>query len=214
MSRKQIFRLTIDCAMFLILFAVMGYNLTGNPSHEWLGICLTGLFLVHVLLNLDWVKRLFRGRYGFKRIISTSINFLLIIILLTLILASLSISSTLFPEIRLFPDEMFFVRLHIWAGNWLFILVAIHFGMQWHRVRPFLPRISKLSKQLLRIVLILMVCWGIWAMWERNLLYKLSMYESFDLWRGNTSLIRFVIDYLGIFILFATLTRHTFGRLR
>lgn len=51
---------------------------------------------------------------------------LMFIALLTLVLASLPISSEVFPWFQLFTDEMLPTQIHILAGNWLFVLIAIH----------------------------------------------------------------------------------------
>ena len=83
-----------------------------------------------------------RARYNLRRVSGLVINLLMFIALLTLILASLPISSEVFPCFRLFADEMLPAQTHILAGNWLFILIAIHLGMQWNRVQPFLPTFS------------------------------------------------------------------------
>lgn len=204
MSKKQLFRLIIDGTMLLMLFWVMAYSLTGNTLHEWSGIVLTALFLVHIVLNIGWVGRIFKGRYNLRRILGLVVNLLMFIALLTLVSASLPISSEVFPCFRLFADEMLPAQIHILAGNWLFVLISIHLGMQWNRVQPFLPTFNRRTTTVIRIVLILIAFYGVWAVFQRNLFPKLAMYYTFDVWRGETSIVRFLADYIGIFTLFAT----------
>lgn len=205
MSKKQIFRLVIDGTMLLMLFWIMAYSLTGNTLHEWSGIALTALFLVHIVLNRGWVGRIFKGRYSVRRTSGLVVNLLMFIALTTLVLASLPISSEVFPWFRLFADEMLPAQIHTLAGNWLFVLIAIHLGMQWSRVQLFLPIFSHRTTTIIRIAVVLIACYGVWAIWQRNLLPKLIMYYTFDIWRGETSIVRFLVDYIGIFTLFATM---------
>lgn len=128
---------------------------------------------------------------------------LMFIALLTLVLASLPISSEVFPWFQLFTDEMLPTQIHILAGNWLFVLIAIHLGMQWNRVQPFLPTFSHRTTTT-RITLIIIALNDIWAVFQHNLFPKLAMYYTLDIWRGETSIVRFLADYIGIFTLFAT----------
>ena len=70
MKTKQILRLTTDAALLLLLFVVMAYSFTGNTVHEWMGIALVVLALVHLFLNkhieIKSVKKLFLNRKTFR----------------------------------------------------------------------------------------------------------------------------------------------------
>lgn len=205
MTRKQAIRLSIDGSMFVLLLWVMAHTLTGNTLHEWSGIALTALFVAHFVLNATWIKRLFKGRYNFRRTFGTVVNILMLAAVLTLIAASLPISSEVFPWFHLFADEMLPAQIHILAGNWLFVLAALHLGTQWHRVQPFLPKYSQSMALILRIVLVSVAAYGVWALWQRNLPAKLAMYYTFDFGRADETLLRFAADYLSIFVLFAVI---------
>jgi len=61
------------------------------------------------------------------------------------------------------------------------------------------------------MVVLAVACYGVWALWQRNLLPKLVMYYSFDFWRGNVSVMRFVADYISIFAFFAVIAYHIVG---
>lgn len=52
-----------DLGMTVLLVCQMGYLLLGEAVHEWLGILLFLLFLLHHLLNRGWHKNLLRGIY-------------------------------------------------------------------------------------------------------------------------------------------------------
>lgn len=210
-GKKQILRLSVDTAMLILLFVVMSYDVTGNTLHEWIGIALMCLFVIHIALNFAWARQVVKGRYGFRRILGTTINILLLTSLIMTLAASLPISSEVFPWFRLFATEAFPVQIHIAAGNWMFILVAMHFGTQWHRVRIYLPCTSKSVSTAIGMVVIAVACYGVWALWQRNLLPKLVMYYSFDFWRGNVSVMRFVADYISIFAFFAVIAYHIVG---
>ena len=62
MKYKQVVKLIIDIAMYLIFVALMQEHLW-DGLHEWLGIALFTLFIVHTILNFRWYQSLFKGKY-------------------------------------------------------------------------------------------------------------------------------------------------------
>ena len=62
MKYKQVVKLIIDIAMYLIFVALMQEHLW-DGLHEWLGITLFALFIAHTILNFRWYQSLFKGKY-------------------------------------------------------------------------------------------------------------------------------------------------------
>ena len=54
MRPKQILRMSVDVLMTVLFLVLMAYHVTGNRLHEWLGILLYVLFLLHHVLNSAW----------------------------------------------------------------------------------------------------------------------------------------------------------------
>ena len=55
-------RRIIDVCMTLVLLVLMAYQVTGEMVHEWTGILMTVLVIVHQVLNRRWYKSLFKGK--------------------------------------------------------------------------------------------------------------------------------------------------------
>lgn len=70
MTARTKIKLTIDILMTLVLLFVMGYQFWGEVAHEWVSAGMFVLFLTHHLLNLNWHKNLFRGKYSGTRILT------------------------------------------------------------------------------------------------------------------------------------------------
>ena len=51
MKYKQVVKLIIDIAMYLIFVALMQEHLWSDGLHEWLGITLFALFIANTILN-------------------------------------------------------------------------------------------------------------------------------------------------------------------
>lgn len=201
MKRKQAFRLTIDALMLIILFVVMGYSLTGNTVHEWMGIALTALVVVHLILNKSWFTNLLKGKYRWRRAVGLIINGLLILTFLAIILSSMPISAEVFPFVHLFEEEMWPATIHIVLAYWFFLLCAVHLGMQWPRVMPHLPKALRESRTVAPAVLGLISLYGLCALWSRGVFAKLVMTDIMELVREPDVWTKFLLDYGSIFVL-------------
>ena len=60
MKPGLILRISADLAMPVLLLLLMTYDLIGQAAHEWLGIAMFLLFILHHVLNRSWLKSVFR----------------------------------------------------------------------------------------------------------------------------------------------------------
>ena len=51
MSKKMTIQKIVDCLMMIVLLFLMTYELIGQGTHEWLGITMLILLVIHHLLN-------------------------------------------------------------------------------------------------------------------------------------------------------------------
>ncbi len=57
MSRAKAKHMTkriVDAAMTVLLLCLMAYQITGETLHEWIGMGMTGLVIIHQILNRKW----------------------------------------------------------------------------------------------------------------------------------------------------------------
>lgn len=54
MSRKAKLKIVVDVAMTLLFLMQMGYHMMNNRAHEWTGVALCLLIIVHHALNGGW----------------------------------------------------------------------------------------------------------------------------------------------------------------
>ena len=57
-------RKIVDAAMTVVLLFLMAYQVTGEAAHEWIGVSMTILVIVHQILNRKWYGALFKGKYN------------------------------------------------------------------------------------------------------------------------------------------------------
>ena len=70
---KRRIKIIVDIIMFLLFLYLLSYRPgMGLMYHAVVGIAQLSLFILHHLLNLNWYGTLFKGRYGFRRILLTA----------------------------------------------------------------------------------------------------------------------------------------------
>lgn len=131
LKNKVIFRRVIDLLMALALIFLMGYQLWGEAAHEWVGIGMGVLFIAHQVLNRKWYRSLTRGNYSPMRILHTLVNALAFLAILALLVSGILLSNHVFtfvPAASLIGTAQ---RVHLAASHWLYVLLALHFGLHW-----------------------------------------------------------------------------------
>ena len=73
-NKKNVIKKIVDALMSVLLLCLMAYQVTGETLHEWGGIAMTVLLIVHHILNFKWYKSLFKGRYNACRIVTVIVN--------------------------------------------------------------------------------------------------------------------------------------------
>ena len=83
MSRTKtnnMIRRIVDAAMTVLLLLLLAYQGTGEVLHEWIGMGMTVLVIVHQILNRRWYGVLLKGKYNAYRVLTTVINILLLLL--------------------------------------------------------------------------------------------------------------------------------------
>jgi len=137
-SRRRILartRLDFWLDALLLVAYTLAYSLgfTGIATHEWLGIGLGVVLLVHLTLHWDWVIRTTRKllRLGGRERFVWLVNLLLLS--MTLCIASgILISEVALPQLGITPPASSFWRqMHGTTATLTLILVPIHAALDW-----------------------------------------------------------------------------------
>lgn len=125
---KRIKMLT-DIGMVILMPLLMLYSLIGEALHEWFGIAVLCLFLVHHLLNWRWHRNLFRGKYNLQRSVGVVVNIMVSICMILTGISGIMMSKHVF-RIEFLSDGISLARkMHLICSHWLFVLTSIHAGM-------------------------------------------------------------------------------------
>ncbi len=128
-TRKRNLKWIVDLCMCLVLLCLMAYQVCGEVLHEWGGILMTLLLIVHHILNRRWYASLFKGRYNAYRVITVLVNTLLLGCITLTALCGMSMSAHAVPFLYGLLPVSFARQMHLALSFWSFVLMGFHLGL-------------------------------------------------------------------------------------
>ena len=119
----------VDILLGIGLLLLMSYQVTGEAGHEWTGIVMTVLMILHQILNRKWYAALFRGKYTPLRTVQTMVNAALVISFVLTALCGINMSVHAVPFLSEFMRASLGRRLHLTLSHWCFVLMGLHLGL-------------------------------------------------------------------------------------
>ncbi|MDR2340242.1 MAG: DUF4405 domain-containing protein [Deltaproteobacteria bacterium] len=199
--------------MAIFILNSLAYRITGDIAHEWIGVCVFALLVIHNIIHWSWYRRIFQGRYNFRRILNTIINIILLVTTATLIITGLLHSRTVLSFMH--PSGGMLLRqIHTIAAYWCLLVISVHIGIHWEIIiNHILKTIKKIGiNHLPAIVTSCMVAivliYGVYSFLERDMPAKLFLGYSFDFWDENKNEISFFTENISIMAVYIFLTHH------
>ena len=119
----------VDVCMTVLLLCLMAYQVTGEVLHEWIGMGMTALVIIHQILNRKWYGAIFKGKYNPYRIVTTVVNIALILSFALTAFCGMSMSGHAVPFLYGMTKVSFARRMHLSMSHWAFVLMGLHLGM-------------------------------------------------------------------------------------
>jgi hypothetical protein len=124
----------LDVVILVSYIVAYSYGFTGDAIHEWLGLALGLVLLVHLTLHWDWVVRTTRklfGRRGHDRVIWL-VNLALLFGMTLCIVSGIVISRVALSSLGFFlTSNLFWDRLHLLTAEITLGLVPVHAALRW-----------------------------------------------------------------------------------
>ena len=187
---------------------LMAYSLIGETAHEWIGTSMLLLFVAHHILNYRWFRTLFKGRYRPVRIMNTAVNFLLLIDILFQGISGIVMSRQVFSFLNIQQGASLARIVHLLGAYWGFVLMSIHIGLHWNTMLGHMKKTMKESKWIhfaARFLCIGISVYGIYAFITRQISDYMLLKTQFAFFDFNEPIMRFLMDYVAMIVLFATL---------
>ena len=116
--------------MTVALTLMMSKQITEQAGHEYIGITMFVLFLVHQYLNRRWYGALLKGRYTPARVLSVLVNLSLLVSFVMTALSGIIISEEfLFLNVEALTS--FARTAHLCCSYLSFVLMGVHLGLHW-----------------------------------------------------------------------------------
>ena len=206
MSKKLICKIIVDILMLASMPVLMAYMLAGEVLHEWLGAGILVLFILHHALNFHWIKNLFRGKYTISRIVKTTVNVLILVMIIELAYSGIVLSRHVFANLDIHASRANARSIHMFCSYWGLLLMSLHFGFHWDMflgiARKFTKKKSVFRTAILRVLAASIAGYGIYAFQKREIGSYLMMKIQFAFFDMEESLFSFITEYLAVMGMF------------
>lgn len=130
MKSNVIVKRSVDTAMYILFLFLMGQCVLRGIVHEWMGISIGILFVVHNILNYKWYITLLKGKYSWARTVQLVINIFLLLAMLFCMASGILVSQHIFA---IGSGKMIELgrHLHLVSTAWAFVLMNFHLGLHW-----------------------------------------------------------------------------------
>lgn len=220
MKPKAIIKIVIDVLMTLGLLFLMGYQFWGDAAHEWAGAGMFLLFILHHVLNGNWYKSLFKGRYTPSRIFQVVVDLLVFLAMIGLMVSGIMLSNHVFSFLNIHGGMSFARLLHMAAAYWGFVLMALHLGLHWGiflglaKKALHLKQTSRVRKILLPVLGAGIAIYGLIVFIQRDLLTYMLLQTQFVFLDFGEPVPLFYLDYLAMMGAFIFLAYYVSALLR
>ena len=207
-NRKNILKKLIDIIMTLLLLCLMAYQVTGESFHEWFGIAMTAILVIHHVLNYRWYKSLFKGKYNAYRTVTVIINTLLLAAIALTALCGMAMSGHAVPFLYGFLPVSFARRFHLAMSFWSFILMGMHLGLH----VPAMTAGWKLSgkaKTALTLIFAVIAGLGLWLFIKNGIPDYIFFRTPFAFFDYEKSAVLVFLENLAILVFFAFIGAQT-----
>lgn len=198
-------KISIDAAMTLALLLLMAYGLVGEAAHEWLGMGMFALFLLHHLLNRRWIRAVPQGRYTPLRMVQTTLIGLIFLCMVGSMVSGIVLSRHVFAFLPKHGGYELAGKLHILCAFWGFVLMSLHLGMHWNMLLTMARkhlRPNQIRTWALRIAGYSFATYGVVTFVRRDVGLYLLLKSHFVFFDYTEPLVRFLLDYLAVMSLF------------
>ena len=200
------------------LLLLMTYGLIGEAAHEWIGVAMFVLFILHHILNSHWHRNLFKGKCTAIRILQTILVILVLLSMLSSMFSGIILSRHVFQSITIRGWRSFAHNLHMISAYWGLVLMSLHLGMHWNMMmgmaRKLVNRKSVIRTWVLRMIAVLIAGYGVYAFARRGIGRYMLMLDHFVFFDFDEPIIFFIADYVAVMGLFVFIGHYSAKYLR
>ena len=212
MGLKTAARRLVDLLMTVVLLLLMACFLTEQESHEWLGAGMLVLFVIHHILNFQWLKALIRGKYTPFRVLQTALVLLVLFCMLGSMLSGIWMSRYVFDFLPTQGHMGLARTAHLLCAYWGFLLLSAHLGLHWGIILGAARKAvgnkkpSALRTAVLRVLTAGISGYGVYAFFKHRIADYLFLRSHFVFFDYDQPPILYFLDLLAMMGLWIALS--------
>ncbi len=201
---KKNVRIIINILMTIFFILLMGYHITENKIHEYLGVITLLIMIIHNILNINWYKSLLKGKYNFQRTMYVIIDLALLVATIGIAVSSIMISANVFSFLNI-TTTMFARRMHMLCTSWGFILISAHIGLHLNSMIMKIKEKLKNStfEYVVYFLLSLIVIYGGYSFISNKIWEDMFILNDFKFFEYDKSPVIFYLEYIAMLIFVA-----------
>lgn len=134
--------LLLDSSMLAFFAVLMSWRLTGVVLHEWIGMALIAMILVHLVVHWGWVEARVAAmlRPAPRRFGALLLNTAVFGAMGTTIISGLVVSKVVVPNHLSAPSYLHWHGVHESAATFTVLLLGLHLAFNWDRITGSIRR--------------------------------------------------------------------------
>lgn len=209
MNPRAVFKIIIDIVMTVALMLLMTYELIGQSTHEWIGMGMFALFLIHHVLNRKWSGGLAKGKWTPLRVWQTVLVLWVLVTMLGSMVSGIVLSRSVFAFLPIRSGQSWARTLHLLCAYWGFVGMSLHLGLHWSMMmgmaQKHFGKPSQFRAWLLRLLAVGIAAYGVYAFVKRDIGSYILLRNEFVFFNFEEPLAFFLADYLAVMGLFVFL---------
>lgn len=206
MKPKMMIKIAVDVGMTVLLLLLMTYELIGQVTHEWIGIGIFVLFVLHHVLNRKWSQNILKGKYTALRILQTILVVGVFITMIGSMFSGIILSRHVLSFLSIEGGRSFARNLHMISAYWGFVLMSLHLGFHWCMMmgiaKKHMKKPCEIRKWILRVLALMIAGYGVYAFVQREIGNYMLLKNRFVFFDFDEPIIFFILDYIAAMGLF------------
>ena len=194
----------VDLIMTLLLLCLMAYQVTGESLHEWIGVAMTVILILHHIFNYRWYRTLFKGKYNAYRVVTVIVNTMLLAAIALTAVCGMSMSGHAVPFLYGMLPISFVRRFHLAMSFWSFLLMGLHLGLHIPALTAGWKLIGR-TKAIIAAVFAVIAGAGLWLFVRNGIPDYIFFQTPFAFFDYEKAAVLVFFENLSILIFFAFL---------
>ena len=192
--------------MTVALMLLMTYELIGRAAHEWIGVSMFVLFVLHHILNGKWSRNVLKGKYTALRLFQTVLVICVLLCMAGSMISGIILSEHVFAFLSIRSGQSWARTWHLLCSYWGFVMMSLHLGFHWSMMMAMAKKhfgeSSRLRTWILRAVGAGIAAYGVHAFGNREIGSYMLRRSEFVFFDFEEPLVFFFLDYIAVMGLF------------